>query len=325
MRVILKANDTNEYFNAIKKVSGLSFIKISKDLNVNPNTFKDWRRSIYSIPETIISKLEHKYKVKVPNDVKYISDQELKVKAGRNGALSRYKKYGNPGTAEGRKKGGLNSLKTHKLKQTRFKTLKLFPTLQESESLSEFFGIMIGDGGMSSNQLIITLHSYEIQYIKYVSKLTQQLFQQKPALYKRDNITQIVLSGKDLVNKLHAKGLLIGNKIKQHVGIPLWILNNNYFLPYCLRGIFDTDGCIYQDTHVYKGKTYKNVCLAYTTYSHVLSKHIVGVLKKNDFNPVLSSKNRVALRRKEEVIKFFDHFKPVNQKHLQKYKIFLEE
>ncbi len=325
MRVVLKANKLDEYFNTIKEVSGLSLVKISNQVNVSPRTLNDWRRGIYSIPLEVVKVFELKYNVKVPHKTEYIDERIIKANAGRIGGIKRYKIYGNPGTIEGRKKGGLNSLKTHRLKQTKFKTLKLFPILQESKKLSEFFGIMIGDGGMSNNQLIITLNSLEVQYIEYVSSLILKLFQQKPALYKRENITQIVLSSKDLVNKLHAKGLLIGNKIRQNVGIPVWISNNNHYVFYCLRGIFDTDGCIYQDTHTYKGKTYKNVCLAYTTYSQVLFNNIVDTLRKNDLNPVISSKNRVGLRRKEEVIKFFNYFKPANQKHLQKYKNFLEE
>ena len=47
-----------------------------------------------------------------------------KSAAGRMGAYARMAQYGNPGTVEGRSKGGLRSIEVHRKRKTGFKVLK---------------------------------------------------------------------------------------------------------------------------------------------------------------------------------------------------------
>jgi len=49
-------------------------------------------------------------------------------------------------------------------------------------------------------------------------------------------------------------GLVLGNKVKQQIDIPEWIKSNNNFSLACVRGIIDTDGCFYTNSHYINSK-----------------------------------------------------------------------
>jgi len=64
------------------------------------------------------------------------------------------------------------------------------------------------------------------------------------------NVVRILLSRVELVRHLHNLGLKIGNKVKQLLDIPDWIKVNPEYSKVCLRGLIDTDGCVFR--HNYK-------------------------------------------------------------------------
>ncbi|MDO8564653.1 MAG: hypothetical protein Q7R88_01520, partial [bacterium] len=131
-----------------------------------------------------------------------------------------------------------------------------------SIQLAEFFGIMMGDGGINNLwQATITLNSIkDASYSIYISDLCKKLFGILPVLRKRKerNALVVSLASTSIVDFLVAQGLSRGNKLKNGLKIPEWILKEKSYRIACVRGLIDTDGCMFVHIHRVKGKVYKN-------------------------------------------------------------------
>src|SRR3989344_6556012 len=100
-----------------------------------------------------------------------------KSEAARIGGLVRQKMYGDLGTPEGRAKGGMNSLATHKRLKTGFKLLRTIRFPRPSARLAEFLGIIMGDGHVGKYQVTFCTNSItDSQHAKYVYELARSLF-----------------------------------------------------------------------------------------------------------------------------------------------------
>lgn len=71
-----------------------------------------------------------------------------------------------------------------------------------------------------------------------------------------------------------AKG---GSKYEQKVSVPTWIRTNKKYTIYCLRGLFETDGCIYYD----RGYKMAN----FVTIIPELACDVVQMIKDLGFQP----------------------------------------
>ncbi len=93
-----------------------------------------------------------------------------------------------------------------------------------SESLAEFFGIMMGDGGINNPwQANISVNSIsDIAYSKYISILCRKLFSVEPVIRKRKetNTLVILLTSTTIVDFLVLNGLPRGNKLKTRIALP---------------------------------------------------------------------------------------------------------
>lgn len=325
-RVVLSQNSLNLYFESIATFSQQTHKNLASTLNISERTLRDWNRGKFRFPLWFAKHIEKAFGVTLPKDAQIESEGRLKALAGRKGAVARNAIYGNPGTVGGRKKGGLNSLKTHLKKKTGFKMLKEIANISKSEELAEFIGVMIGDGGMTQNQIRITLGLDEREYSKEISNMMRSIFNWTPSISirKRNNTIELVLSGRALVQKLYGMGLLIGDKVKQEVSLPDWTMKSKLFVAAVLRGMFDTDGSVYLDKHYSDKRCYSSLCMAFTSYSPNLLSDIRQSLYVWDFHPTSSTKNRIVLRRREEVIRFFKTINPRNFKHLKRFTNFME-
>lgn len=107
----------------------------------------------------------------------------------------RMKMYGPPGTPEGRSKGGKISQLKRTLNPEQYRGIGVivrnsFNYPSESSKLAEFIGIMLGDGGVSKDQIKISLDmNADKEYVIIVMKLIQELFGKKPSLYNRKSLT----------------------------------------------------------------------------------------------------------------------------------------
>ncbi len=185
--------------------------------------------------------------------------------------------------------------KTSNLKFPNKSHRKLANLPNDSVELAEFFGIMIGDGGINNPwQAKISLNSEtDLAYSKYISKLTKKLFEIDPTFIKRrgENTIIISLSSTSIVDFLIEKGLIRGNKLKAGLKIPQWILDNDEFKRACLRGLIDTDGCLYIHVHKSKwDKVYKNIGLNFSSYSEDLISQVSEILFEYGIVPHISKR-----------------------------------
>jgi len=257
-----------------------------------------------------------------------IRNSELRnrrVRAGKLGGLIRIALYGNPGTAEGRKRGGLNSLKTHQLRNTGFKRLKHVKYPSQSIDFAELLGILAGDGHVDTYQVTMTTNAKtDFKHAKYVSGLFTDLFNvEAPIKFKKTkNTCIVVVSSRAICDFLVRNGMIRGNKVKSQLSMPPWIRSRNGYRFAFLRGLFDTDGCVYVDVHKIKGRTYKNVGMAFTNRSLPLLVDFKSSLERMGLHPTQKTKYTVFLRRERDIHRYFAVVGSSNPKHLQKISVY---
>src|SRR3990170_2350746 len=94
----------------------------------------------------------------------------------------------------------------------------------KSENLAELTGILLGDGGITFNQLQITLDKTRDKlYAGHVASLIYKIFSEYPKIYFRDTVCVITLSGIEYVELFVRIGLKTGNKVRQQVRVPNWV------------------------------------------------------------------------------------------------------
>ena len=99
---------------------------------------------------------------------------------------------------------------------------------------------------------------------------------------------------------------MVGNKIKQQIDIPQWIYSRISFQKACMRGLMDTDGCIFSERHKIKGKLYCYPRLSLVSASAPLRQSVCSILEKLDFSPKIRNNRSVQLERKEDIIPAYE-------------------
>ena len=194
----------------------------------------------------------------------------------------------------------------------------------ENNDLAELMGIIAGDGGINNNwQLVISLNYIkDFHYSIYGASLLEKLFNINAARRKRPNQNTLVVvcSSTNLVNYLISKGAVKGNKITQNINIPSWITKRNNFKKAFVRGLVDTDGCLYIHKHCVNGKTYLNIGFCFTSLSNKLLLSVARILSEFGIKPYIKDDNhRIYLYSKSNVIKYLSVFGSSNPRIYQKY------
>ncbi len=180
-------------------------------------------------------------------------------------------------------------------------------TLELGEDLAEFCGIMLGDGNMNRRGVRIAFDKRNVNYMAYVNKLFEKLvgLQLRPFLVKATNQGYLYFYSAHLVEHLTSVGLVAGDKIKNNVGIPDWIKENEIYSKRCIRGLIDTDGCIY----ICKRERQKYV--KFTNFNRKLLLEFKDLALKSGYHFASANQKNVCLYRKDEVIRFINDIKPV--------------
>lgn len=329
MRIKLQKNELDELFAAIT-AEGAQWPHLAVSLKISERNLRDWRRGKVSMLQTAylkcltIAKFKaNKFKPLVLEDYWHIAE------AAKKGGYARLKLHGNLGTAEGRRKGGLASAKTHLLKGTRFNTLRPIIKPALSEELAEVMGILMGDGHLSEYQVSVTTNSItDRQHALFVKKLFIKQFALPVAVNfrKYENAVNVVISSKNLVKFLFGLGMPIGHKINNNISIPAWVMATPKYQKAFLRGLFDTDGCVFLDKHLIKGKLYKHMGWTITSYAGKLIAGIIEILNDLGLSPTYrTSQKSVFLRKQNEVRKYFTDIGTNNNKHRGRYVKFCGE
>jgi DNA-binding transcriptional regulator WhiA len=196
---------------------------------------------------------------------------------------------------------------------------------KQSKLLAEFLGIMMGDGGINNLwQATITLNAVaDAKYAQYIFSLCKKLFGIVPAVRKRKGNKALVISlaSTSVVDFLVSQGLSRGNKIKNGLNIPDWIFKNKSYQKLCLRGLVDTDGCIYIHKHRVCGKLYQNIGLSFSSHSPELILFIIDTLEKFGIMAYITGRGtEVCIYQKDHIAKYLKIFGTSNDRIRSVYK-----
>ncbi|HDY72713.1 MAG TPA: hypothetical protein ENH90_00975 [bacterium] len=307
----------------------VSWVELAEKIKVHKRTLNDWKREEYSMPLDVVKRISNIAKMTIPTDVE-IKDPFWYVnkgsKIGANlGAIACIQKYGYVGgNPEYRKKKWYEWWEREgQYKHNFLGAYKPVNKPDFSRKLAEFVGIVLGDGGISKSQIIVTLNSEtDKEYGNFVYKLAKKLFKIHIGIShdKKCKAVRYILSRSKLVRFCVEKlGLKEGNKVKQQVDIPNWIKRNKGYSISCVRGLIDTDGSVF--THRYKvnNKLYSYKKLSFTNYSQPLRQSVFNVLKNNGLGPRFAQDKDVRLDSIKDMKKYFQVFNSHNPKHLKRY------
>ncbi len=248
-------------------------------------------------------------------------------RAGRLGALARYKIYGNPGTDEGRRKAGrilvewirnnpdlarLQGVATAKeIKQPPFSPL-----------LAEFVGVLIGDGGVRNGfQVTISFdQSKDQEYVQWLRRAIKSLFGLNSSLLLRKNNLggDIVISSVKLVRFLEKiAGLRPGNKLRNGLDLPAWIWTRRSYQIACLRGLMDTDGGPFIHRYQVNGKWYAYPKICFCSMSEALRSSVCRLFLDLGFHARLAKSNLIFIDRVDEVKRFYKIVGSRHKRHLE--------
>lgn len=309
------------FVESVFENSGLNAEGLSKIAKVSSRTIRDWKREKFNIPLKAVGIFCKRFQILKPiNTIQMIKAwRKGKLEISRDGGLAYYHKYGLPGTIESRRRGGYAGIaKLRKLGLA--PPVRHFHVPKESVELAEFVGIMLGDGNIGRLQISITLNSIvDADNSIFVSKLCNKLFGCYPIIMKKKdcNAVSVYYNGINLVKFLCGIGMVIGNKVKQQVGVPAWILKNIEYKRVCLRGLMDTDGGVFIHKYKVHGKEYSYRKICFTGYSLPLLNFVYNTLKELGFTPKIKDKivnKKVWLYNTHEVAKYLEIVKSSNQR-----------
>lgn len=325
-RIIFQDHKTQANFILdTKSKLGFSWQNMAKIAKVHQRTLRDWVRKDLKMPYNVAVIFSKKSGLKLPKNIrrqKWINHLKSISQKGGLENLKQNKNIG--GNLEYREKmwqkwwNESGQYKKYKI----FERKKIRTPKQDPE-LAEFVGIMIGDGGVAPYHISITLNSETDRlYIKFVKRLIMRLFAVKPKTYKDPDskALDIVVQRKSLVEFCQKIGLKTGNKIKQGLDIPEWILDNAEFTKNCIRGLVDTDGSLFVHSYIVKNKTYSYPKISFTSASSNLIKSVYKALIKLGFNARINKSGKdIIIENKEDIGKYLRIIGTSNEKHRIKY------
>ncbi len=322
-RLLFARGQQTKFLLSVLKYQNATVKKLAVLCGVSERTIRDWRREKFTLSEEAFKRIQKRFSLP-KTSFRLIDNYWYAKKGARSGGLRRLELYGPPGTKEGRQKGGRMSQLRRKQFPERYPncpTPRSYSLPKLSNDLAEFIGIILGDGGITPYQLKITLNSQEEKkYIIFVSNLLHKLFHAAPAIYQRKNehTCNVALAGIGLVNMLSQLGVSPGSKVLRQADVPDWIKNNKKYATACLRGLMDTDGCVYHHNHISHGARCFNLGLTFTNRSRPLADFVFRTL----LSLGLTAKRTidgVYVYRKENVDRYFSIVGSHNAHHMHRY------
>ncbi len=149
--------------------------------------------------------------------------------------------------------------------------------------IAELIGILLGDGNLWHYGFRIDLNRIdEPKYVDYVFTLISTIFNKKPKSHNRKGIDgtyegkgiRLHIYGVNIINFLVKLGLTVGHKIRNNAEVPNWVRNNRILIPFCIRGLFDTDGNI--DIHT----DTRSLVLRFVSASYLIANNFKDMCEK---------------------------------------------
>lgn len=216
-------------------------------------------------------------------------------------------------------------MKTHRISASGFKLLQKIQPPPKSVELAELLGIFMGDGHVGEYQASVTTNSEtDAAHAIFVQRVIQKLFDVPVRLRQRSDVKacELVISSKEICDFFRGQGMT-GNKVRHGVMIPPWIHKSDAYTKAFVRGLFDTDGCVFLDTHRITGRTYRHLGIAFTNRTLTLLDFFTRTLRAHNLRPTQTTKFTVFLRREDEIRRYFELIGTSNPKHRRRFTEFL--
>ena len=326
MKVRFRGNGQEKWLGELVGRNHTSVEKIAGICGVSGRTVRDWRRGKYLMTSAAVRKICGHFDVSWPKEVKEIDDYWYVFKGARKGGLRRVVLYGIPGNIESRKMGGLESQKRRREDPEKYLSLgcnarKSYVLADKSPELAEIVGVILGDGGITDYQVKIFLDlKSDKRYAIFLRKLMENTLGERPSWYnhKYKNVIVLCLSGVELVERLESLGLGRGNKVRRQVDVPKWVWDDLEYQKACLRGLVDTDGCVYFHRHWTKGIRYRNMGLNFASASLPLLSSASKIMSNLNIKHFVKKEN-IFVYDFEEVKKYFKLVGSHNPKQKAKF------
>ena len=196
--------------------------------------------------------------------------------------------------------------------------------LERTNDLAELIGVCLGDGHLS--------RYYFAVFGDKTKDTTYLLHHVKPLIHNntlglaskfktnRPHENYLVVNSAACTRALSRQGLPYGDKIMNHARIPLWIFRKTSFMIACLRGLFDTDGCVYGFKRQPPARGSKAIIsFEFGRGSHIPEDVYKALLKLRYTPRMMTAKNECRLTMNRDIERFMKHIKPANNKHHNNY------
>ena len=317
-------------FSQKSKIAILSFLKaknevnslkeLSNKLRIPNKTLSDWFYNPQRyLPEKIVPK-------EILKDLEILDKQKDNwgsIKGGKRTYKIILEKYGERELRKRQSHGGK--------KARREEVLNI--NIEDSLFL-EFYGILLGDGWLSSlkwkNKKISLIGlsghiNLDKEFFLYCQNNIKKLFKRKAYFkrIKRYNGAELLFSHKQLQKFLNEElSFPIGKKINLRISDKIICFGFDK-LKNVLRGIFDTDGSFYLDK-TSSGSPYP--CISIQMKAPVLINQIYNLLVNQGFRVVYrEKKNMITLKGNIQLKKWIDEIGSSNPKHLNKINAFVAQ
>ena len=269
--------------------------------------------------------LSTKSETKLPENIEIMDQFWYTENGGSAGGVAVYKKYGRVGGDPIIRKRRWQEWWENIGKFKKQSILEARPIKKPGASkyLAEYAGILMGDGGLTQYQSLITLNCVDdLEYSKFVVKLIEKLFKISPSVVFRKNsrVLTIRLSRVNHVKFLVSIGIVIGNKIGQQIDIPVWIRNNMEYAKACVRGLVDTDGCLVIHRYKSNNKLYTYKKVDFTSRSKPLLNAVSNILSELHIKHGVRRGSQIRIEARKDVETYFKLIGSHNPKHLNRYK-----
>ncbi len=188
--------------------------------------------------------------------------------------------------------------------------------------LCELIGSIIGDGNIYDKRpYYVEITGHPREDLLYFGQLLEIIKKELSYDAKIKNISgaiRIRINNKTFVNYLKTIGIPSGKGKFKKVRVPDRIIKKSgKYLISCIRGIFDTDGCVFFD----KRKTYKNPYIRITL--HMFNGKLLFQISKilNDLgikNTIPINEQFLYINGKDNVKKFLKTIGFHNHRHIKK-------
>lgn len=323
LRIIFRSGGQQKFLRAVEKK--LTLKEMARICACSPRTLYDWRREKFAMRNDCARLLSKRANISVPITVSTRNRYAHTRTAGRKGAQAVQAKYGRVPVDEARRRRAWQTWWQSEGKSAANPLLQPRPIRRPKRNveLAEFVGIVMGDGGISSYQVVVTLHdTTDLEYGTFVVRLAEKLFGVRPSVYHHAKYAanNIVISRRELVQFLHRTGLPIGNKVRQQFDIPGWIKKSKKLSVACVRGLVDTDGCVIVHRYRVRGKLYQYKKLSFTSRSSPLQQSVAKILTDLGMRARIAGYD-VRLDSVADMQKYFALVGAHNPKHLKRYRI----